>query len=103
MTQDKLKQKLCDMVMQFSDAGLGEYSNIFDAVDDLFKTYKNSPKNPLQKSRLSGLIFGEIDNIITTVEQNWDVPVEPFTESEEQEIEDIICQLVSFITRKYDL
>ena len=103
MTQEKLKQKLCDLIVRNSSADPGDYPSIYDAVEDLFLFYKNSPKNPLQKSHLSGFIFGEVDNIIGTIEQNWDVPVEPFTESEEQELEDIITHLVSFITRKYDL
>lgn len=103
MTQEKLKQKLCDLIVRNSSADPGYYSNIFDAVEDVFSCYKNSPKNPLQKSHLSGFIFGEVDNIIGTVEQNWDVEVLPYTESEEQELEDIIAHLVSFITRKYDL
>lgn len=103
MTQQKLKQKLCDLIMQNSDSDFSDYSNISDAVNDLFMPYKNSPKNPLQKAHLTGLIFGKIDDIISSVEQNWDVSVEPFTNAEEEELEDIILQLRSFITRKYDL
>ena len=103
MTQEKLKQKLCDLIVRNSSADPGDYSSIFDAVEDVFSCYKNSPKNPLQKAHLTGLIFGKIDDIISSVENNWDVPVEPFTESEEEELEDIILQLRSFITKKYDL
>ena len=102
MTNEKLKQKLCDLVMQHSDADPGDYSSIYDAVEDLFQDRKIPAKNLGQKSTLKGIAWDYVDDIFNAIENRFQFENRDLTDEESDELNDIIEHLVSFILKFYN-